>query len=365
MKKFLVLGIGAPQADLIVALKLKGFYVLGCSNTEDGPGRELLDDFCLIDITDYEKVRDYARKELVDYVYSVGSDVAMPTVAWVSHDLGLPAFVSFEVASNCNNKGKFRSLLADAYGSVPFVLVGDTPSTISPLDWPIIVKPVDSQGQRGVALVEGKECLSSAVEEAKSFSRSGEVILERYVAGEEISVNAFFEDGELLFSMPSGRISWEGYGGGLIHKHLVPYNLSDTARENVDRLVSEVASGLDVLNGPLYYQIKIEDDTPSLIEVAARLDGCHMWRLIEQSTGVNLLAATIDCLTGQSVNLSSGQLTSGVLEFFCSAPDKEFRKENFRVADNAVYHEFYYTKGDKVRRMNGHKEKCGYQIYEQ
>lgn len=363
LKRFLVLGIGNAQVDLLRWLKADGrFLVYALSNTEEGRGREYTDVFALIDITDRESVLEYVRANDIDYIYSVGSDVAMPTVAWVAAQAKLPSLVSANTAEICNHKGKMRDFLSGCYGQVPFQRVV-TDVKLPDLSLPWIVKPVDSQGQRGVSTVNALDEWSAAFNFAVGYSRAEEVIVERKIDGSEISVNTFSLDGEVVFNLPSGRESWEQFDGGIIRKHTLPLAMSDRLHENIKRLVEETLNKLNIKNGPAYFQIKIEDDQPYLIEVTPRFDGCHMWRLIRHATGTDLLQACMNLLLDEPVSI--GEIASVKpcnLEFLCQPPGQSFDLEQH--ATNGEYVELYYKPGDSVKRMNGYMEKCGYRIVE-
>jgi len=364
MKRFMVLGIGSAQLDLIAALK-GHFHIVACSNTSEGPAYNHVDAFELIDITDREKVLKAAKKHEADYIYSVGSDVAMPTVSWVSEALRLPRFLNYEASLLYSNKGIFREALKGTYGAVPFEIMGSANQGLEVIDYPAIIKPVDSQGQRGVQRIDSPLELEKAYTDALPYSKTGKVIAEEYVKGVEVSVNAFVSKGVVVFSIVSDRVSWPGHGGGIIHKHVLPSSISTLAADNVNRMVDGVAAALGVNDGPLYFQVKVYNDEPHLIEVAARLDGCHMWRLIKFSTGVDLLDMCIKTLTSgeDCCPLSDWTVNPAELEFFCLPPG-EVLNFDFKIHENAVFHQMYYEKGDRVKKMNGYKEKCGYQIYE-
>lgn len=359
MKKFLVLGIGNAQVDLY--RKLQGsFEVHGLSNTNIGRGYKYCDHFECIDITDYNQVLEYSKQNQIDYIYSVGSDVAMPTVAYVSEKLNLPHFVNYEVAKTCNNKALFRDVLRGVYGAVPFQVESDLPESLD-VDFPMIVKPVDSQGQRGVSTAHNKHELIKSFSFAKKHSRCGDVILERKVNGEEISVNAYVIDGELIFFLPSDRESWNDYDGGIIRKHILPVTINEPAIKNVERLVRETIHAIGITNGPVYFQIKMEKDNPFLIEVTPRFDGCHMWNLIKFSTDIDLLSICIDHLLSKKLNkLPIYTVNPSALEFICQAPGEIVSKYNADAC--SLYQEHYYLVGEVVNEMNGIMEKCGYKI---
>jgi predicted ATP-grasp superfamily ATP-dependent carboligase len=359
MKKFLILGIGNAQVDLYKKLQGK-FEIHGLSNTDQGRGYRYCNYFECINITDLDAVLAYAIKNKIDYIYSIGSDVAMPTVAYVAEKLNLPHFVSYQTATLCNNKALFRRELTSVYGAVPFQ-VESTPPTNVELPFPIIVKPVDSQGQRGVSTAKNNSEVLTSFNFAKQYSRCGDVILERKIEGVEVSVNAYVKDGELVFFLPSDREAWPQFDGGLIKKHLLPVTLSDLAIVNVERLVKETIQSVGISNGPAYFQIKMENDTPFLIEVTPRFDGCHMWNLIDRSTGVDLLNIAIEhLLTDKVVIENEYNVNAANLEFICQPPEEKVKE--YIVINEPEYLEYYYQVGDVVKKMNGKMEKCGFRI---
>lgn len=365
MNRFLVLGVGNAQKDLIDYLSDHSEYysIFSCSNVFNPAVADKIEKFGLVDITNKEQVLDFAQSNDIDLIYSVGSDVAMPTVAWVSEQLNKTTYIDYATAFSCNSKTSFRAKLEGVYGAIPFHTM-EHPLDIGSLALPIIVKPSDSQGQRGVKLINSMSELETAYQAALSHSRSGKVIAEHYVNGNEISVNAFLSNGEVIFSLISDRLSWNHNGGGIIHKHLIPSHISLNAKSNVEKLVRSVCSALNIVNGPAYFQIKMDADEPKLIEVTPRLDGCHMWRLIKYATGIDLLDMTVKGLIGLPLSIFPYEIDkSWTLEFFCLPPNEVFHQDLFLANDNAAYVQFYYDDGDVVRKMNGFKEKCGYQIY--
>lgn len=358
-KKFLVLGIGNAQVDLLA--RLSGWFeVHALSNTAYGRGLPYVDFFSLIDITDTHAVLAYARAHKVDYLYSVGSDVAMPTVTYVSEQLGLPTLVNHSVASMCNNKVELRKQLRGVYGSVAFDLLVDS-QQFTTVPFPAMIKPVDSQGQRGVQTITEINQIPKAFETAVAYSRCGQAIIEEKIIGQEISVNIYMADGAVEFFLPSERIAWPQFDGGIIQKHVLPTSLPANVVQNVRRLVVETTSALGIKNGPVYFQIIVRGDDPYLIEVTPRLDGCHMWNLISHATGIDLLEITISHLQGLSIVCPENfKVTPGVLEFFCLPPHETF--SGFSPNKFAKHIEWYLQPGEKVRPMNGFMEKCGYQI---
>lgn len=368
MQKFAVLGIGNAQVDLLRYLQGR-YQVLACANSPESRGYPLCDRFAAVDIADAESILHFCQQEKVDFLYSIGSEAAMPTVSWVSEQLQLPHFVSQGTALACAKKNVLREKLQGVYGSLNFQLL-QSPEEDLHLGFPLIIKPVDSQGQRGISVANNAREAREACSEAMVYSRSRLVVAEEYIEGPELSVNAFMRNGYPEVAVLSDRISWPQFSGGLIHKHRMPCSISETAHSRCIELVREVATELRIYNGPAYFQIKLQDEQPRLIEVTPRLDGCHLWRLIWHATGLDLLERTLRCLTGpEYLPVLEDMVTdriiedSWTLEFFCAPPGTAYDPERYQVHPGRVYVEHYYGKGQRVKELNSYMEKCGYQIY--
>lgn len=364
-KKILILGTGNAQEDIIRYCKEDGFEVYACSYTKGDKAEKYADHFALINIIEVEQIEKYIQENNIDYIYSAGSDIAMPSVTKVAEDLNLPCFVSSRTAFVCNNKNVLREELGENFkGNLQYVVLSSVPEKIA-LDFPVIMKPVDSQGQRGVIKVNNIEELQENFERSMSFSHIKKVIVEEYVEGNEISVNAFVKNGEMQFALVSDREVWEDFPGGIIRKHILPGKYAGSqVEEKIIDLVKRVVDKLEIKNGPAYFQIKIKnEEEPKLLEVTPRLDGCHMWRVIKEYTGVDLLAASVKLLKGEEVDLNYQQtiLSEASLEFMCAGPGTNFVKDSYDVSDS-LFVKYYYEDNDVVKKMNGYMEKCGYII---
>lgn len=365
MKKILILGAGNAQIDAIKYCKNKGYEVYGCSYTNDDKGIPLLDHFRQIDIKDIEGIESYIQEKNIEYIYSVGSDLAMPTVAKVSEDLGLKHFISSRTADICQAKHKMRTELGqDFKGNIPFQVCRTIEEAKQYHAFPGMMKPVDSQGQRGCYRVDSVQDIEENFAKSLSYSKSGNVIIEKFIDGPEVSVNVFVENGEVKFALVSDRIVFENLPGGIIKEHLLPTHYPEAVEETKD-LVKRVIEKLGITQGPAYMQIKLDNGSPMLLEVTPRLDGCHMWNLIKHYCGVDLLDASFSwLLEGKGVSFEMKEQERNLkLAFMCEEPGKAFDRTKYNC-DGAEYSTWYYESGDVVKTLNGYMEKCGYQIRE-
>lgn len=367
MKRVLILGVAAVQLDAILQLKKLGYEVHACAREADGKGAEFADYFVELDFSNKDKVIEYIKDHDIDAVYSVGSDLAMPISASISEELGLPHFVSSKTAEICNNKNLLREHLGYEFkGNIRYQIIENINDEIQ-LPFPFILKPSDSQGQRGVVLINSLDDFTKSYNDVVQYSRSGLVIIETYISGQEISVNGYVKDGTVLYCLPSDRNTWPEYTG-LIHRHVIPSTLdSPSFNEKIYDLLSRACTKLNIDNGPVYGQFKMEGDEPYIIEITPRLDGCHMWNLIKYSHDINLLEITLKHLVEGEINEDIFNELSDIephyLEFVCEAPHTEASYTGMESELDKSLHSFkYYNEGDTVRPINGQFEKIAYFI---
>ncbi len=367
-ERILILGAGNAQIDAIEYCKNHGYEVVGCSYTTVDSGIPHLDYFEQVDIKSIEGVTGLAKKYGVSAVYSVGSDIAMPTAMKVSEILGLPHFISYETAETCHSKGKMRETLGpDFRGNASYIVCSTLEEALEYDAFPGMMKPVDSQGQRGCFKVESSEDIRAHFDASIDYSFEGKVIIEEFIDGPEVSVNAYMQDGELRFAIVSDRYAFDEYPGGIIKKHIIPSSFADKeAQEKTIDLAKRVASKIGVENGPFYCQIKLKNGTePVILEITPRLDGCHMWNLIKHYCGADLLDACFrHLLEGEAVLTDNYEMPDEeyCLEFMSKESNATFKGSDFDTS-KAEFVCSYYKDGDRVLKVNGYIEKCGYMIY--
>lgn len=362
----LVLGSNAGQTDLIRHMKSRGWRTVACAHIRNLPGEAIADAFEQVDVRDPDAVAELAKRVGADLVYSVSSDLAIKTAISVSERLGLPHFYGSGFIDLLDQKHKLRAHLNQsklsevAYKQVTSVSEGE--------DWssfPCVVKPADAQGQRGVVVVNDRAELLGALDAAISLSPSKTAVVEAYLDGVEISSNVLVYQGEVVVNEVSERLVHGGHLFGIPRGHLVPcHNVSKDMRAAARQLVRDVVASLQVANGCLYFQMKITPDGPKIIEIAPRLDGCHMWRLIYHARGFDFLAATVDVLLGKAPDLSQRRedISLHELMFQQTPPGSIFQEVDFPVPANALYHEYRYTDGETVLPINGLMDVVGYYV---
>ena len=204
MKKILLLGGSAQQIIAIETAKRLGYCTVLCDYLTDNPGQFVADHFYLVSTTDKDAVLEVAKKENVDGVIAYASDPAAPTAAYVAEQLGLPTNPYSSVDILCN-KDKFRAFLSqngfDCPVSKSYSNAEEAISDKYGFEYPIIMKPVDSSGSKGVTILNTPDKYEEAVEFAFSFSRSKRIIIEKYIVRKHkytIGGDIFIDNGNVI-----------------------------------------------------------------------------------------------------------------------------------------------------------------------
>jgi biotin carboxylase len=183
-----------------------GIYVITCDYLPDNYAHRFSDEYCNISITDKDAVLKKARELKIDGIMSFACDPGVVTAAYVAGQMGLPNVGPYDSVCILQNKGKFRQFLTDHGFHVPtaksYRCMDDALKDTELFHWPVIVKPVDSAGSKGVSRVDYKENLEKGIEKALSFSLTGEFIIEDFIEQKGFSSDSdcFSVDGELSFT---------------------------------------------------------------------------------------------------------------------------------------------------------------------
>lgn len=207
MKKIMVLGASYLQTFVINKIKEMGHYCIALDFNAASEGFSLADKYYVCSTTDREKVLEIARHEEIDGIITYASDVAAPTVAYVAEKLGLPGnpFRSVDIMTD---KAKTRAFMEANGFHVPesrrVCTVEEAKEEALRIGFPVIIKPTDASGSKGVSRVDEESAVEQAFEYACSYSRTKMVIVETFLerSGYQIDADCFMYDGRLVYFQP-------------------------------------------------------------------------------------------------------------------------------------------------------------------
>ena len=305
-KRLLLLGGSLAQIPSIKKAKEMGYYAITCDYLPDNPGHRYADEYYNVSTTDKEKVLALAKELNIDGIVCYASDPAAPTAAYVAEKLGLPTspYQSVEILSN---KDLFRKFLQENGFNTPQAIFCTSKEEalvqISSLSFPVIVKPVDSSGSKGVSIICNAEDLGIACENALRYSRNKRIIIEEFVEsdGAPLAGDGFSVDGELVF--------WafaDDYFDRLSLNPLAPVAELYPYSKDVDtqkRIVAEIQRLLSLLKmGTVAYNFEARIDKQGriyLMEVAPRNGGNGIPIVTRYATGVDMIEYTIRAAVGE------------------------------------------------------------------
>ncbi|MCR4895653.1 MAG: ATP-grasp domain-containing protein [Lachnospiraceae bacterium] len=304
MKKALVLAGGLPQIELINELKQRGYYTILADYSVRPLAEKYADKFYRESTLDIPKITEIALEEKADMIISCCTDQALSTVAVVADKLGLPCYIDEQTGWNVTNKREMKRIFKEnGIPTAPFVIT-DTEDVNVEMKYPLVVKPVDCNSSKGVVKVYRAEELKEAIKGSLAYSRDNKAIIEEFVDGEEISVDAFVTDGkvEILCTSCSEKINNDR--GFVIWKGISPATDDANIIHKIYSIICKIVDAFKLNNCPMLVQMIKHGEELSVIEFSARTGGCLKYRMIEKACGFDVIKATVDLFESRKVNIN-------------------------------------------------------------
>ena len=369
MEKIVIIGANDFQNPLILKAKEMGFETHVFAWRDGAIGEKTADYFYPISIVEKEKILEICQKIHPIAIVSIASDLAAITVNFLSRNLHLPSNSERNVLIS-TNKYEMRKAFQRAGVSTPQFLGADNNSDMNEIvkmKLPVIVKPTDRSGSRGITKLESWEGLRSAISEAVENSFEKKAIVEEYLKGDEYSCECVSFNGEHHFLAITQKFT-TGAPHFIETGHIEPSGLENEQIERVKKIVFAGLNALEITNGASHSEVKIDaEGNVHIIEIGGRMGGdCIGSDLVPLSTGYDFLKMVIYCAIGKSPELKRSKDTSvAVIRFifteddyknFCEIkknyPEKIYRASDIKlepehkVIDSSSREGFYILKCD-------------------
>lgn len=300
MKKALVLAGGGPQIELINQLKDRGYYTLLADWNEEPVAKKYCDKYYRESTLDFEKIKQIAQEEKVDFLITACTDQALNTIAKVSEDLGLPCYIDYQTALNVTNKSYMKKVFVE--NGVPtskHVITGEYKDGLDEgMEYPLIVKPVDCNSSKGVKKVQNREELKTFVEIAASLSRTKTAVVEEFVEGEELSADVYVENGVAKLMCVSVLDKIKSNNKFVIMRgRCMP--LCDNDYYQIQDVAQKIVDAFGLKNNPMLIQMMRKNGKLYVLEFSARTGGGQKFILINQVAGFDVIKAVIDLTEGK------------------------------------------------------------------
>ena len=365
----MILGAGMMQLPAYKAAKKNNWITIGADGNSDAPCRPLADYFLPVDLKDRIQLAERAgglRSEIgLDGVFTCGTDFSS-SVAWIAQELDLPG-IPYKTALDCTDKIRMRNVFYEnGIPSPPYREVSDGMDPVresSSLCFPVVVKPVDNMGGRGVVTVDHKEALPDAVGEAIRFSRTGRAIIEEFMDGPEFSLDSLVYKGNHIITGFADRHIF--FPPCFIEMgHTLPTALEEEQKNEVIRVFKEAVKALGIENGAAKGDIKLTSKGVMIGEIAARLSGGYMsgWTYPYASDVPLVEKAMLIAMGRDPEDLSERSSRTSSERAFLSIPGKVKSIENLEEAhDTEGVRDLFLLveEGDCVQFPVNNVSKCG------
>ncbi len=303
----MILGGSNCQLHGLMRAREEGYRVILADYTDHPPGAAYAHAHHRTSTFDIEGCIKIAREEHIDAVMTMGTDQPVYTAACIASRLGIFSFLSPEKALAVTNKKVMKQILADRnIPTVPWMLIdGSTrEADMEKLAPPLVIKPLDSQGQRGIFKCSGAGQLLSHLPETLSFSRCPQALAESFYPSDEITVSGWVSQGQLTVLTVSDRLLYpDPVHIGICIGHRFPSVHMDRFPE-INALSQKVADAFGLIEGPFYLQLLIGEEGIRVNELACRIGGAFEDVVIPYLTGFDILEAVMDLSFGRRVCLN-------------------------------------------------------------
>ena len=291
-----------------VAHKL-GYYVITADYLPDNIAHKYSDEYVNVSIIDKEAVLKVAQEKRIDGIMSFGVDPGVVSAAYVQEKMGLPAFGPYDSVCILQNKDKFRAFLAENGFNVPkakgFSSVDEALRDMSWFQYPVIVKPTDSAGSKGVSRVDRDDQLKGALEYAMRHSISGHVIVEEFIEklGCSSDTDCMSIDGNLVFvSFNAQRFDSYAANPYTPAAYTWPSTFTSEQEEYLTKEIQRLISLLGLKTAVYNVETRIGvDGKPYIMELTPRGGGNRLCEMLRYATGVDLIAAVTRAVVGDPI----------------------------------------------------------------
>ena len=295
---------------VIKAAHEQGYYVITADNVPDNVAHKHSDEYVNVSIVDKEAVLAAAQERAIDGIISFGVDPGVEAAAYVQEQMHLPSMGPYESVRILQNKDLFRAFLRDNGFNVPqargYVSVEEALSDTDWLQWPMIVKPTDSAGSKGVTRVDRIEDYETALKLAFAKSIKGHIIVEQFIEqkGYQTGSDSFMLDGHLAFVSYDNQIFDSTASNPYTPAaHVWPTMMPDEEQRyltnELQRLLSLLHMGTSILN--IEARVGV-DDKVYIMEVAPRGGGNRLSEVLRYATGVDMITAQVRAAVADSVD---------------------------------------------------------------
>lgn len=371
-KKLMILGASILQLPAIEKAKEMGLDVVVVDMNPDAVGFKVPGiEKEIISTIDIQAVISAAKRHRIDGIMTLATDMPMRTVAAVAKEMNLIG-IDEETALKATNKAEMRKALQLNYVPIPkFYVVSNKDEykeVVKQFDVPFIVKPADSSGSRGIFEVKdihNDDLIIEAYDYCHPFSKVGDVVVEEYMEGPEVSVETLTVNGECHVIQITDKLT-TGAPHYVEMGHSQPTMLSNEIAEQISKVAKAANKAIGIKNGPSHTEIIVTKEGPKIVELGARLGGDNITtHLVPLSTGVNMVECCIKIALGEIPDIKKKWNKGSAIRYFeqhAGVIDSIEGVDKAEEIDGVQQISIVHGVGEEVTEINSSGERMGFVI---
>lgn len=356
---------------VIEAAHQQGYYVITCDYLPHNIAHKYSDEYVDVSIVDKEAVLKVAREKKIDGIMSFAVDPGVITASYVQNEMGLPSFGPYESVCILQNKDRFRAFLTEHGFNVPKAKgFGSMDEALAAKDWypwPVIVKPTDSAGSKGVSRVDRFEDLKPALEDAFEHSISGRVIVEEFIEKQGCSADSdsFSLDGGLIFtSFSAQRFDRDATNEYVPAAYSWPSTFTDDQEAYLKSELQRLLTLLHMQTSVYNIETRIgTNGKPYIMEVSPRGGGNRLAEMARMGTGVDIITACVRAAVGDSVPTIEQKTFDGHWAEVILHSEKTGKFKQLNISPEVVPYikqtDLWVMPGDTVNTFRGANDAIG------
>lgn len=353
-KKLLIAGGGHADIPLILAAQKIGFYVITSGNREEDMGHQYSDEYCKADFSDKERMLELAKDLGIDAICPCCNDFSALSCAYVAEQMGFLGHDSLSTAEVLHHKDNYRKFAMDNNVLSPkaesFCSSEAAKEAITRFNFPVIVKPVDLTGGKGISKINSITETNNLIDNAFTQSKAKRVVIEEFIEGTNHGLSTFIRNGKIVFYFTDN----EHY---FLNKYMVSgaSTPGDIQEETIQILINEsekIASLLKLSDGIFHIQFILRDKTPYIIEICRRPPGDLYIDFVKYATGVDYPSYIVKAFAGLPIDDLSHVNPKGYFTRHCVMTDRTGKVKDIifdeSIKKNVINKFMWWEKGDEI-----------------
>ena len=325
MKRLLIAGGSHSDIPLIQAAQSRGYHVITSGNRADDMGHRYSNEVHLADFSDREAMLSLARRMDIEALCSSSNDFSVITCAYIAEILGLPGFDDYQTTLTIHHKDRFKAVASQLGLPSPvartFSAPDISPGDLAGLPYPLMVKPIDLTGGKGISRIDSADQLARAVERAFDISRAKRIVIETFFPGTLHSCSSIIRDRKVIFEFADDEFCFSS--PYLVTTSTSPAAVDPSVLPALRAATEALAERLHLADGLLHCQFIVNGRDFQVLEYTRRCSGDFYPVPVRHSMGVDHADLILQPSLGITPSVPANIRQQGFFSRHCVMTDKE------------------------------------------